>query len=51
MNEQRIWVSSDRCILVTMWESVADEPVVTVATRQNPAHTWGPPITLTEERS
>lgn len=50
----RLWVSEDRCTLVRMWESIdtseAGHFVVEVATRAHPSHTWGPPVTLTEEK-
>jgi hypothetical protein len=48
-SEQRIWVSEDRCILLTIWQG-NPHPNVTVATREDPSHTWGPPVTLTEEK-
>jgi hypothetical protein len=41
----RIWVNDERTILVTAW----DNGVTTVAFRDHPSHTWGPPITLIEE--
>ncbi len=43
----RIWVSPDRCVLITMWAS----GTVTFAHRFDPSHTWRPPITLTEEKT
>ncbi len=50
---QRIWVSEDRCILLTIWqrEYATSVPTVTVAVRDDPAHTWGPPVKLTEEKT
>ncbi len=54
---QRIWVSEDRCTLLTIWYDIellaldSDTTVVTVARRDHPSHTWGPPITLTEEKT
>ncbi len=47
LSKDRIWVSEDRCTLVTVWSS----GTATVATRDDPSHTWGPPITLTEEKT
>ncbi|MBA2706563.1 MAG: hypothetical protein H0U59_01995 [Gemmatimonadaceae bacterium] len=41
----RIWVSPQRTVLVTLWESGQ----MTVATRTDPAATWGPPSYLAEE--
>jgi hypothetical protein len=41
----RLWVNDARTILVRMWE----DGTVEVATRETSAHTWGPPIWLTEE--
>ncbi len=48
MNDQRIWVNEERTILVTAWTA---SETVTVAFRDDPSHTWGPPITLTEEKT
>jgi hypothetical protein len=42
----RIWVNEARTILVTMWANGKVE----VATRETPAHTWGPPVTCEEEK-
>lgn len=36
----RLWVNGERTVLVTMW----DDGTVTVANRETPAHTWGPPV-------
>ena len=52
----RIWVSDDRRVLLTIWYENDLLPLdsateVTVATREDPSHTWGPPITLTEEKT
>lgn len=38
---ERLWVNDERTVLVTQWESGS----VTVARRETPAHTWGPPVT------
>jgi hypothetical protein len=43
----RIFVSEDRCTLVTIWPT----GTVQVATRIRPWMTWGPPVTLTEEKT
>jgi hypothetical protein len=54
---QRIWVSEDRCVLLSVWFDDMDAyytcypSSVTVATREHPSHTWGPPVTLTEEET
>jgi hypothetical protein len=42
----RLWVNDARTVLVRMWENGSVE----VATRETPAHTWGPPIYLAEEK-
>lgn len=42
----RLWVNDARTILIRLWDSGAIE----VAFRDSPEHTWGPPITLTEEK-
>ncbi len=54
----RIWVSDDRCTLLTIWYDnpgdyiVGGKPAnVTIAHRDDPSHTWGPPVTLIEEKT
>lgn len=42
----RIWVSSDRCTLVTLY----DDGTMTVATRPDAGAIWGPPVTVREEK-
>lgn len=42
----RLFVNRERTVMVHVWEN----GVVEVATREHPSHTWGPPVTLTEER-
>jgi hypothetical protein len=42
----RIYVNAARTVLVTVWAS----GVMTVATREHPSHTWGPPVTVEEEK-
>lgn len=42
----RLWVNEARTVLVRMWAN----GIVEVATREHSSHTWGPPITLVEER-
>ncbi len=58
MSEYGIWVSEDRCTLLRIWGPAVDVTtfkqnpdgkIVEVATRETPAHTWGPPVTLIEE--
>ncbi len=55
MGKQRIWVSEDRCTLLTIWYDTPSDYIVgkpanvTIARRDDPGHTWGPPVTLTEE--
>jgi hypothetical protein len=57
VSDQKIWVSEDRCTLLTMWfdtpsDYVLGKPAnVSVATREHPSHTWGPPVLLTEEKT
>jgi len=43
--DYRLFVNEERTVLVTLWAS----GVLTVATRETPAHTWGPPTYLKEE--
>ena len=47
MSDYRIWVNDERTLLVTMWPN----GTVTVAERDHPSHTWGPPRFLTEEKT
>lgn len=42
----RLWVNAERTVLVRLWPIGAVE----VATRESPAHTWGPPVALAEEK-
>ena len=42
----RLWVNDSRTILVRMF----DNGLVEIATRVTPAHTWGPPVRLHEEK-
>lgn len=42
----RLWVNEARTVLVRMWSSGSVE----VAVRETPAHIWGPPITVVEEK-
>lgn len=42
----RLWVSEDRCVMVELWE----DGTCRVARRESPDHTWGPPVTLSEEK-
>ena len=46
MSGYRLYVNFDRTRLLRMWES----GLVEVAERDSPDHTWGPPVTLEEER-
>lgn len=42
----RIFVNKERTVLVSVWQN----GTMTVATREHPSHTWGPPVTVTEEK-
>lgn len=42
----RLWVNDARTLLVRLF----DEGTIEVARRDDPSHTWGPPMRLTEER-
>ena len=46
MSRYRLYVNSDRTRILRIWESGHVE----MALRDSPEHTWGPPITLEEER-
>ena len=43
----RLWVNAQRTVMIEMWENGE----VTVATREHPSDTWGPPITMREEKT
>jgi hypothetical protein len=45
LDQPRVLVSADRCTLAYIWP---DGPI-TVATRDDPDATWGPPVTVEEE--
>jgi hypothetical protein len=42
----RLWVNEERTVLVELW---LDTETLTVARRDHPSDTWGPPVTLNEE--
>ena len=49
----RLYVNAERTVLVRIWEGDDAEKTpsaVEAATRETPAHTWGPPIWLHEEK-
>jgi hypothetical protein len=41
----RLWVNDERTVMVEVWTN----GTATVATRDHPSHTWGPPTMLAEE--
>ena len=43
----RLWVNADRTVLVRIWSSGVGE----VALRDDPSHTWGPPVYVKEDVS
>jgi len=43
----RLWVNDERTVMVEVWTN----GTATVATRDHPSHTWGPPTTLAEEKT
>ena len=40
-----LYVNEERTVLVTLWAT----GTATVATRETPAHTWGPPVYCKKE--
>ena len=42
----RVWVNEAGTVLVEMWA----DGTVTVATREHPSHTWGPPTILSKQK-
>ena len=42
----RLWVNAERTVLVRLWE----DGTIEVARRETPAHVWGPPVYLVEEK-
>jgi hypothetical protein len=45
----RLFVNDDRTVLVRIWDE--NPHVAEVATREDPAHVWGPPVLVREEGS
>jgi hypothetical protein len=43
----RLWVNEARTIKIEQW----DDGTCTVAVREHPSHTWGPPVTMSEEKT
>lgn len=41
----RLWVNTERTILVRLW----DNGTLEIAFRPDPEHIWGPPLILDEE--
>jgi hypothetical protein len=52
MDDYRLFVNEDRTIMVRMWSApvFGKDEVVEVAVRDTPAHIWGPPVVLKEEK-
>ena len=51
MADYRLWVNEERTVLVRLWEATDARPqICEVARRETPAHTWGPPVAMTEEK-
>jgi hypothetical protein len=46
MSEYRLFVNDERTILVRLWSNDQAE----MATRETSSHTWGPPVSLVEEK-
>jgi hypothetical protein len=44
VNRYRLFVNDQSTLMVQLWPTG-----VHVSTRDHPSHTWGPPVTLTEE--
>ena len=47
MTGYRVWVNPPRTVLVRLWPDGKLE----IAIRETPEHTWGPSVTLTEEKA
>jgi hypothetical protein len=45
VSDYRLFVNDERTILVRIWPDGQAE----TATREDPSHTWGPPVALSEE--
>lgn len=45
MSDYRLFVNDERTVLVHIWPDGQGE----MATRQDPSHTWGPPVLLRED--
>lgn len=42
--DHKLWVNPERTVLITVW----DDGTATMATREHPGATWGPPVPLTK---
>lgn len=42
----KIWVNDERTVMVRLWSNGEME----VALRDDPSHSWGPPICMEEEK-
>jgi hypothetical protein len=42
----RQWVNDSRTVLVTLWITNDGSETMTVAFREDPGHTWGPPVNV-----
>jgi hypothetical protein len=45
MSDYRLFVNDERTVLLRIWPDGATE----IATREDPSHTWGPPVVVREE--
>jgi hypothetical protein len=45
VSDYRLFVNDERTVLVRIWSDGQAE----TATREDPSHTWGPPVALSEE--
>ena len=49
MRLYRVWTNDERTLLVRLWNDIGLGEELEVATRESPAHSWGPPVTFSEE--
>jgi hypothetical protein len=45
------YVNKERTVLVTVWLMDNGTEIMTVAVRETPAHTWGPPVSVIREEA
>ena len=48
--DYRLFVNKERTVMVRIWGEGTPTVLAEVATREDPSHTWGPPVIVKEEK-